>query len=125
MRRLFRKLAGAAGPEPKAGFVDGRHYTEWVESVKQLKRDDEIDAAIGLLSKRVAAVEDEAQAEGIEAAPWYTEQLAICYRKQKDYDAEIAVLERYTSLSDLPSNRPQELLARLEKARQLRADSSR
>lgn len=42
------------------GDVRGRHYTEWVETVKALKRDGRLDEAEALLLECVVATELEA-----------------------------------------------------------------
>jgi len=49
-------------------------------------------------------------------APWYFEQLAICFRKQKDLAAEVAILRRYVALPQAPGQMAPELAERLEKA---------
>jgi len=81
----------------KAGLVDGKHYTEYVELVKQLKRQGKLDRAEALLLRLITAVEEEAEAENWIVAPWYYEQLAIIYRKQKDETKELEILKRFTS----------------------------
>jgi hypothetical protein len=81
----------------KAGLVDGKHYTEYVELVNQLKRQGKLDRAEALLLRLVAAVEEEAEAENWVVAPWYYEQLAIVYRKQKDETRELDILKRFAS----------------------------
>jgi hypothetical protein len=87
------------------GIIHDRHYTDWSETVKQLKRDGELDKAIELLRQCADATEDEASATGLGVAPWYFEQLAVCFRKQKDLDAEVAILERFSGLPHAPGPR--------------------
>jgi len=81
----------------KAGLVHGKHYTDYVETVKQLKRRDDLGKAEKLLLRLIQAVEEEAKTEDWVVAPWYYEQLAIIYRKQKATDKELEVLKRFTS----------------------------
>jgi hypothetical protein len=81
----------------KAGLVNGKHYTEYVELVRQLKRQGKLDGAEALLLRLIAAVEQEAEAENWVVAPWYYEQLAIIYRKQKDETRELDILKRFAS----------------------------
>ncbi|MFO1163401.1 MAG: hypothetical protein U1E60_31515 [Reyranellaceae bacterium] len=67
-----------------AAAVDGRHYAEFVDEVKQLRRDGDLDAAAGLLLRLVEAVEREAAiplAGRVAVPPWYHRQLASVYRK--------------------------------------------
>ena len=105
-----------------AGTVDGYHYTNHVERVKQLKREQRYEEAIELLSNLVDATENESKeaGEGWGVAPWYYEQLAIIFRKEKRYEDEVAILERYQAQPQAPGVGPGKLAERLEKARWLR-----
>ena len=85
-------------PTEKPGYIDGRHYTEYVEPVKALMRSGELERAESLLLRLVGAVEAQVLATGFGMAPWYTERLAVHYRKRKDFAAEVAILERYQTL---------------------------
>ena len=77
----------------KHGMVNGIHYLQLVEPIKQLKRDGRLEDALVLC---YAAIEGaEANREGREPAPWYTEQAAIIHRKLGQRDEEIAVLQRW------------------------------
>jgi hypothetical protein len=49
----------------KPGVLGGRHYTEYVEQVKGLKRAGRLDEAEKLLLKLVDAVEEEARVGGV------------------------------------------------------------
>lgn len=84
---------------PKLGLYNGKHYTEYVEEVKQLRRSGQDQQAEQLLLHLVEATESEARSMNWGLPPWYTEQLAIIYRKRKDYAAEIAIIERYRSFT--------------------------
>lgn len=101
------------------GSVDA-HYTSYVDRVKQLKRDKKHSEAIELLLKLVDATENESKGAGWGVAPWYYEQLAIIYRKEKRYEGEVAILERYERQSKAPGVKPGKLAERLVKARELR-----
>ena len=105
----------------EAGSVDGFHYTEYVEHIKQLKREKKHQEAIDLLLKLVDATESEAKEAGggWGVAPWYYEQLAILYRKEKRYADEIAILERYMAQEKAPGAGPTKLATRLIKAKEL------
>lgn len=79
-----------------AGFYKGKHYTEWVDDVKRLKRENKLDECIVLLFGLIEATEREAKAEGWPyGAPGYYEQAAIVFRKLKQYGDEIEVLKRW------------------------------
>jgi hypothetical protein len=77
---------------------------DYVESVKQLKRENKHHEAIELLLKLVDAVEREAEIYRAYnwnqcPAPWYYKQLAIIYRKENRFSDELAILERYQKIS--------------------------
>lgn len=101
------------------GDVRGRHYTEWVETVRTLKREGRLDEAEALLLECCAATEREAKKErwGV-VAPWYYSELAIIYRKRKEPDKEKAILRRYVDAvgrtNAAASNRGSKLLKRLD-----------
>jgi DNA polymerase-3 subunit epsilon len=77
------------------GYYNGRYYTRYVEKVKNLKRAGQLNEARDLLYRLIETVEMEVREEHCSPAPWYYEQAAIVCRKQKDYRAEVEVLERY------------------------------
>ncbi|MHA1263533.1 MAG: tetratricopeptide repeat protein [Candidatus Freyarchaeota archaeon] len=102
----------------KPGLVRGKHYTEFVSEVESLKRKGRLKDAEKLLLELIDAVEEEARARGPgwAIAPWYYQQLAIIYRKQKNYAAEINILKRYVELTGLTEGG---LADRLKKAEYL------
>lgn len=104
-----------------AGAVDGEHYTDYVEQVKLLKRQKRHDEAIELLTQLVEATEAESRAAGAGwgVAPWYYEQLAIIYRKERRYRDEVKILRRYKRQPKAPGAGPLKLSARLDKALKL------
>lgn len=106
---------------PDLGHHRGKHYTGWVETVKQLKRDGHPDVAADLLMKLLPVVEEEAEFQGWTVAPWYFEQLAIIRRQQHDYAGEVAVLERYRAANASHGGLGPKLTQRLAKAQALLA----
>ncbi len=110
----------------KPGHYNGKHFTAYVSDVENLKRDGKLEEAEKLLVELVKATEKENSIEKHGVAPWYYEQLAIIYRKQKSYHKEVSILERFSKqkpakhwgiddISQLPEIHP--LLKRLEKAK--------
>jgi hypothetical protein len=69
------------------------------------------------LLKLVDQTEREAKKEKCGVAPWYYEQLAILYRKDKRIADEVQILERYNSQPKAPGAKPKKLAARLIVAR--------
>ena len=103
----------------KAGFHNGRHYTEYVDQVKQLTREKRLEEAEQLLMSLVDATESEARQESTGVAPWYYEHLAMIYRKNKDLIRQLSILERFGSQRHAPGKKPETLMLRLEKVRDL------
>ncbi|MDT8364169.1 MAG: hypothetical protein RQ714_05910 [Nitrosomonas sp.] len=117
----------------------GENYFDSVETINKLKRDGRNKEAIELLIKYVNATEAESKkknsapavndkfsflSEGRTesswgVAPWYYEQLAIIYRKEKQYRKEVEILERYERQAKAPGVGPKKLSERLIKAREL------
>lgn len=108
---------GERAAQFRRGMVDGVHYLELVEPIKQLKREGRLDEALVLCYKAIEAAE--ADGGGREPAPWYTEQAAIVHRKLRQREDEIAVLNRWLAKcppSRRPGSRIAERLAKLEDA---------
>jgi len=103
------------------GKVNGKHFTKYVDAVKDLKRKNHTEEAIELLFQLVDASEREsvASTHHYSATPWLYEQLAILFRKEKRYGDEVAILERYAALFKPPKQLPKKLEQRLDKARNL------
>jgi len=99
------------------GLVNGVHYTKYIKEVKLLKGEKKYQEAIKLLLKLVDATENESIIAGKNwgVAPWYYEQLAIIYRKEKMYKEEIVILERYMEQPKAPGVGVQKLSERLQK----------
>jgi hypothetical protein len=95
LRGLFKK--------DKPGFYQGKHYTEYIDRVKELKRQEKLAEVERLLLALIAAVEAEETVQQHSRAPWYTAQLAIIYRQQQRYGDEVALLERYDTRAGRPS----------------------
>ncbi|SEW10001.1 hypothetical protein [Natrinema salifodinae] len=92
------------------------HYTNAVEDIKQLKREKRHDEAEDLLLWCI----DFAEAEDQVGLPrWYYKHLGIVYRKENRYEDEVEILERYVENTTSPR---QEILDRLERARELAGD---
>jgi lipopolysaccharide biosynthesis regulator YciM len=103
------------------GYYNGRHYSTYVSEIENLKKQGFIDQAEHLLLELVNATEAEAKANNSGVAPWYYEELAKIYRRRKDYQKEVAILERFAKQKHAPGVKPAQLLERLAKAKQLLA----
>ena len=47
----------------KAGYIDGRYYTEYVDDIKELKRQNKLQEAENILLKIIEALKAEAKAD--------------------------------------------------------------
>lgn len=105
----------------KIGYIDGRHYTEYAEDIKELKGQNKFEAAEALLLKIIEVMKDEAKAEGPHwfLAPWYFEQIAIIYRKQKLFKKEKEILEQYLNLNKIKGNGETPLEIRYRKVKKM------
>ncbi|MDZ4709397.1 MAG: hypothetical protein SH818_13445 [Saprospiraceae bacterium] len=99
--------------------VKGKHFTDYVDRVKQLMEEKNYPEAIEPLLKLVNETEKEAKKKGLGVAPWYYEQLAVIYRKEKRYNEEVEILERFEKQPKSPGSLPKVLAERLIKAREL------
>ncbi|TDZ80136.1 hypothetical protein DE4585_03887 [Mycobacteroides salmoniphilum] len=115
--RLQRQNAGGEEARIQAErMVRSRDFVEWVETIKQLRREGNNDEAFVLLSECIDAAERDAKAHGYQPPYWYTEQVAIILRKRGDLAGEVAALERFLAAS--PPGQPQpDMAERLIKAR--------
>lgn len=84
---------GERAQQFKRGLVDGVHYLELIEPIKQLKREGRLEEALLLCYKAIEGAEGDA-GRGM-PAPAYTEQAAIVHRKLGQKNEEIAVLKRW------------------------------
>jgi hypothetical protein len=104
---------------PEAEYSPKKATFNYVERVEQLKSEKKHSEAIELLLKLVAQEEAQSATSRQGVAPWYYEQLAIIYRKEKRYDLEVEVLERYAAQPHAPGVGPTKLSERLVKAKDL------
>jgi hypothetical protein len=104
---------GARAKEFRAGLVEGVHYLQLIEPIKQLKREERLDEALTLCYAAITGAE--AAREGREPAPWYTEQAAIIHRKLGQKNQEIKVLERWLKVCPPDRRDGSSIAARLGK----------
>lgn len=101
------------------GYYNGRHFTTYVSDIQALKRQGKLKEAEHLLLELISATEAEDRVDRRGVAPWYYEELAKIYRKQKDYANEVRTLERFAAHRHAPGVKPPQLIDRLKKARAL------
>jgi hypothetical protein len=119
--RIHSKIAelGREYPVAGPGYYNGRHYTTYVYDVESLRRQGLLEKVEELLIGLIVATEAEDQVDKRGVAPWYYEELAKIYRKQKDYAREVRILERFANQRHAPGAKPLKLMERLVKARAL------
>lgn len=87
------KAGGARAAQFADGIVDGFHYLELVEPIKQLKREGHLEQALKLCYRAIEGAERDRGSR--EPAPFYTLQAAMIHRKLKQPANEVAVLQRW------------------------------
>ena len=119
-REMLDRQAAASPAQAQqisAGTVDGVHYLELVEPIKQAKREGRNEDALRLCYQAIEGAERDR--DGREPAPAYTRHAAIILRKLKRPDEEAAVLERYLRWLPDESRDQHEFSDRLLKVREL------
>ena len=113
----FEGLRARRARAGQVAIVRGKPLWKWIPTIDEMKRAGEYQAAADLTLECVDAMEHHSSIMGFEsgAAGWY-EKAAIIYRKLRDYDAEIEMIDR--GLGYMPAN--PDLLHRRVKAVQLR-----
>ncbi|UHQ99102.1 hypothetical protein HYG81_25530 (plasmid) [Natrinema zhouii] len=117
--RLLRTLGSKADDSPKEDSATAspgdsfNHYTDTVDTIKQLKREQRHDEAESLL---LWCIEQTEQEDAGDPAPWYYKHLAIVYRKENRYEDEVQVIERYLNNASSPR---EDLQKRLHRAKEL------
>lgn len=92
-------------------------YAAVQEEIKAMKRAGNTPAALRLLWSLVEQTEKD-QRQGVRSAveSWPYQQLAVTYRKEKEFAQEVAILERYIRQVRSHSKQGKELVQRLGKA---------
>jgi len=121
--RIHQKLKELAAENPinRPGYYNGRHFTTYVRDFETLKKNGNFSDLENLLIELVKATEAESAIDCMGVAPAYYSELAILYRKQKDYAKEISILERFAKQKHARGVMPAKLLKRLDKVKKLAA----
>lgn len=119
--RIHQKLIELAKEHPivKPGYYEGRHFTTYVRDIEILKKSGKFAELENLLVELVKATEAESAIDDMGVAPAYYSELAILYRKQKDYAKEISILERFAKQKHAHGVMPAKLLERLDNVKKL------
>lgn len=119
--RIHQKLTQLAKEHPivKPGYYGGRHFTTYVRDFETLKKNSNLSELENLLIELVKATEAESVEGNMGVAPAYYSELAILYRKQKEYAKEISILERFAKQKHAPGVMSVKLLERLDKVKKL------
>lgn len=120
-KRIHQKMIelGKEFPVVKPAYYDGRHFTTYVRDFESLKKSGKFAELEHLLPELVNATEAESAVDGMGVAPAYYSELAILYRKQKEYSKEISILERFAKQKHARGVMPARLLERLGKVKEL------
>lgn len=107
------QAGGDRGRQVQDGVVNGIHFLQAVEPIKQLKRENRLDEALTLCYLAIEGAER--ARDGRDPAPWYTEQAAIIHRKLGQHAEEIEVLRRWMSVAPERYRDGSSIAARLRK----------
>jgi len=94
-----------------------------LENLPALKRSGRYNEAVSILLQEIEVQERDNQINHWGVAPAWYHELAIIYRKQKDYENEVKVLERYMAQEKAPGVMKYKIDKRLEKAKILLKES--
>ena len=102
------------------GYAPGKQQPLYLREVQQLKREDRLEEAIDYLLELVDAAEEDSLFTGLGVAAVYYEELAIIFRKRKEYSKELSILVRYMKQRHRYGDpRQEKLQKRLEKVKKL------
>jgi hypothetical protein len=123
--RIHKKLIEITKDNPinLPGYFNGRHFTTYIRDFEILKKSGNNNELERLLLELVNATEAENAVDGYGVAPAYYSELAILYRKQKDYSKEVSILERFAKQKHANGVMPGKLAERLEKAKILQVSN--
>lgn len=120
-QRIHQKIdeLGHTYPVSGPGYYKGRHYTTYVWDYEQLKKEGRLEEEEILLLGLVEAIEKAASLPDQIVPPAYYEDLAIIYRKRKEYIKEVHILQRYIAFRPKDGPKAPRLIERLKKAKLL------
>ncbi len=105
------------------GMYHGKLYSTYCDEITGLIHDKKFEQAKVLLLEIIEIIEIESKAKNNGVAPWYYEQLANIFKKEKQIDSEIQILERYKVEKHAPGVKPQRLLDRLTELKNKKKES--
>lgn len=103
----------------KAEEVEGRHFSSFVSNVRLLKKLGKTKQLEILLNRLIDAIEAGDNISHYGVAPWYYEELAKLYRRNKDYAKEVEILERFSNHRHAHGSKPAILELRYKRAKEL------
>lgn len=90
-----------------------------LEDAEALRKEGKLDEALSAFLEIIDSQERRSSASGEGVAPFPYEEVAKIYRKTKDRQAEVAILERFAMQRHAPGKSPQKLFQRLSRAYEL------
>jgi hypothetical protein len=99
--------------------TDQRSLASVQEEIQGLKRVGNLEEAERLLLQYIAVMESDVRTNQSIPHPRFYEQLAMIYRRRKQYQLECSILEQYAQQAQLSGTIPQRLAERLQKAKGL------
>jgi hypothetical protein len=102
------------------GYYNGRGTTTYWPDIERMKKEGLENELEELLINLVKSDKEQARKEDWGVIPGFYYELAVLYRKRKDYEKEVAILEDFAQQKHANGVMPGQLLERLEKAKLLK-----
>lgn len=95
------------------------HHSDALGKIQELKDEERNEELERLLKWCISETEQESRRNDSGVVPHYYEELAKLYRKHDMHKEEVEVLEQFAAQDHPPGKKPQKLMERLGRARQL------
>lgn len=102
------------------GYLNGRALTTYWPDIERLKKNGSENELEQLLITLIELDKIQANIEDWGVIPGFYYELCVLYRKNKDYEKEVSVLEDFSNQKHANGEMPGQLIGRLEKAKKLR-----
>ncbi|MBI3127929.1 MAG: DNA polymerase III subunit epsilon [Candidatus Tectomicrobia bacterium] len=119
--KVYLKLLADPTAPPSPGPGDPQYFFIKMAEIRLLKREGKFEEAEALLNQLLGVAEAESKKNRFGVFPFPYEQLAIIFRKKKDYEREIAILRRYEQQAHIDGPYSQMLTKRLRRSIELLA----
>ena len=118
-KQVINKGTGKLESEKEQRAEIDKQVPATIDNLPALKRAGRYGEAITILLQEIKAQEKDPRIHQWGVAPGWYHQLAVIYRRQKDYHNEVNILERYLRQEQANGITDERMVERLEKAKAL------